>query len=58
MMRKKMRELIKKREKKLILQNQAEHLIYETEKNIKENGDKINKSDLSDLNAKVEDLKR
>ena len=33
-------------------------MIYETEKNIKENGDKISKSDLSDLNAKVEDLKK
>ena len=33
-------------------------MIYETEKNIKENGDKISKSDLSELNAKVEDLKK
>ena len=33
-------------------------MIYETEKNIKENGDKISKPDLSELNAKVEDLKK
>ncbi len=48
----------KEKREKINLQNQAEHLIYETEKNIKENGDKISKSDLSDLNAKVEDLKK
>jgi len=48
----------KEKREKIDLQNQAEHLIYETEKNIKENGDKISKSDLSDLNAKVEDLKK
>jgi molecular chaperone DnaK len=47
----------KERREKIDLQNQAEHLIYETEKNIKENGDKISKSDLSDLKSKVEDLK-
>ena len=48
----------KEEREKIDLQNQAEHLIYETEKNIKENGDKISKSDLSELNAKVEDLKK
>ena len=48
----------KEKREKIDLQNQAEHLIYETEKNIKENGDKISKSDLSELNAKVEDLKK
>jgi len=48
----------KEKREKIDLQNQAEQLIYETEKNIKENGDKISKSDLSDLNAKVEDLKK
>ncbi len=48
----------KEKRERIDLQNQAEHLIYETEKNIKENGDKIGKSDLSELNAKVEDLKK
>ena len=48
----------KEKREKIDLQNQAEHLIYETEKNIKDNGDKINKSDLSDLNEKVEGLKK
>ena len=43
----------KEKREKIDLQNQAEHLIYETEKNIKENGDKISKSDLSDLNQKL-----
>jgi molecular chaperone DnaK len=48
----------KAKRERIDLQNQAEHLIYETEKNIKENQDKIDKADLSDLNSKVEDLKK
>jgi len=48
----------KEKREKIDLQNQAEHLVYETEKNIKENEDKIDKSDLADLSLKVEDLKK
>ncbi|MFL2998132.1 MAG: molecular chaperone DnaK [Candidatus Neomarinimicrobiota bacterium] len=48
----------KEKRQKIDLLNQSEHLIYETEKNIKENKDKINKADLNDLKDKVEVLKK
>ncbi len=38
--------------------NQSEHLIYETEKNIKENDDKLNESDKAHLNEKLEAIKK
>ena len=38
--------------------NQAENLIYETEKNIKENGDKLSPEEKADLEQKVADLKK
>jgi len=48
----------KEKREKIDLLNQSEHLIYETEKNINENKDKINKTDLNDLKDKVEVLKK
>ncbi|MFL3008384.1 MAG: molecular chaperone DnaK [Candidatus Neomarinimicrobiota bacterium] len=48
----------KEKREKIDLLNQSENLIYETEKNIKENKDKINKADLNDLKDKVEVLKK
>ena len=38
--------------------NQSEHLIYETEKNIKEYGDKLDDKEKSSLTKKVETLKK
>ena len=38
--------------------NQVEHLIYETEKNIKEHGDKLDDTEKESLNEKVEALKK
>ena len=38
--------------------NQSEHLLYETEKNIKENGDKLADEDKSLLNEKLDSLKK
>jgi len=40
------------------ISNQVEHLIYETEKNIKENGDKLDDNEKESLNEKVEALKK
>ena len=48
----------KEKREKIDLLNQSEHLIYETEKNINDNKDKINKADLNDLKDKVEVLKK
>jgi len=48
----------KEKREKIDLLNQSEHLIYETEKNINENKDKINKTDLNELKDKVEILKK
>ena len=39
-------------------QNQAEQLIYQTEKNIEENKEKIQKDDMKNLNSALEDLKK
>ena len=38
--------------------NQAEHLVYETEKNLKEHGDKLDSKEKSELEQKVADLKK
>ena len=38
--------------------NRAENLIYETEKNIKENGDKLESNEKGELEQKVADLKK
>ena len=48
----------KEKREKIDLVNQSEHLIYETEKNIKEHTDKLEESDKSDLNEKLEALKK
>merc|ERR1712178_99173 len=39
-------------------QNQAEQLIYQTEKNIEEHKEKIQKDDMKNLNIALEDLKK
>ena len=39
-------------------QNQAEQLIYQTEKNIEEHKEKIHKNDMKNLNIALEDLKK
>ena len=39
------------------LMNQSEHLIYETEKNITENSDKLNDVDIKELKEKISNLK-
>ena len=38
--------------------NQSEHMIYETEKNIKENDDKLNDDDKAQLNEKLDTMKK
>ena len=38
--------------------NQSEHMIYETEKNVKENEDKLNDDDKAQLNEKLEAMKK
>ena len=48
----------KQKREKIDLANQAEHLIYETEKNINENGDKLDKNDKKNLNEKLDALKK
>ena len=48
----------KVKREKIDLTNQAEHLIYETEKNVKENDDKIDEPDKAELTEKVEALKK
>jgi molecular chaperone DnaK len=40
------------------LMNQSEHLIYETEKNINENSDKLNDVDIKELREKIANLKK
>ena len=48
----------KEKREKIDLINQAEHLIYETEKNIKENSDKLDEKEKSELTEKLEKLKK
>ncbi len=46
----------KKRKEEVEVRNQAETLVYETEKNVKELGDKLSESELSQINAAKDDL--
>ena len=48
----------KEKRQKIDLINQAEHLIFETEKNIKENSEKFSEKEKNDLSEKVESLKK
>jgi len=48
----------KDKKEKINMINQAENLIYETEKNIKENGDKLSAEEKGNLEQKVADLKK
>jgi molecular chaperone DnaK len=48
----------KEKREKIDLLNQAEHLCYETEKNINDNKDKIKKADLTELKEQLESLKK
>ena len=48
----------KEKREKIDLMNQSEHLIYETEKNIKEYGDKLGDEEIKSLTEKVGDLKK
>ena len=48
----------KEKREKIDLVNQAEHLIYETEKNVKEHDDKLDKGEKEGLTEKVEALKK
>ena len=51
-------EIDKEKKEKINMINQAENLIYETEKNIKENGDKLAPEEKGNLEQKVSDLKK
>ena len=48
----------KEKREKIDLVNQAEHLIYETEKNVKEYGEKLDDPEKESLTEKVEELKK
>ena len=48
----------KEKREKIDLVNQAEHLIYETEKNVKEHGEKLDDQEKESLTEKVEELKK
>ena len=48
----------KEKHEKIDLMNQSEHLIYETEKNVKEYGDKLGEEEKVSLTEKVENLKK
>ena len=48
----------KEKREKIDLVNQAEHLVYETEKNLKDNDDKLDEKDKVDLNEKLDALKK
>ncbi|MAQ87955.1 MAG: molecular chaperone DnaK [Candidatus Marinimicrobia bacterium] len=48
----------KEKREKIDLVNQAEHLVYETEKNLKDNDDKLDEKDKVDLNEKIDALKK
>ena len=55
---KKNESLDKEKKEKIDILNQAEHLIYETEKNLKEHGDKLEPKEKNELEQKVADLKK
>ena len=48
----------KEKKEKIDILNQAEHLIYEAEKNLKDHGDKLDSKEKNDLEQKVSDLKK
>ena len=48
----------KEKREKVDVINQSEHLIYETEKNIKENDEKLNDEDKAQINEKLDTLKK
>ena len=48
----------KEKREKIDLVNQAEHLVYETEKNLKDNDDKLDENDQAELNDKLDALKK
>ena len=48
----------KEKREQIDIINQSEHLLYETEKNIKENDDKLADEDKSLLNEKLDSLKK
>jgi len=48
----------KEKKEKIDIVNQAEHLVYETEKNLKEHGDKLDPKEKEELEQKVEGLKK
>jgi len=48
----------KEKREKVDIINQSEHLIYETEKNIKENDEKLNDEDKAQVNEKLDTLKK
>ena len=53
-----MNHWIKKKKEKIDILNQAEHLVYEAEKNLKEHGDKLESKEKNELKQKVADLKK
>ena len=48
----------KEKREKVDIINQSEHLIYETEKNIKENDEKLNDEDKAQINEKLDTMKK
>ena len=48
----------KEKREKIDISNQSEHLIYEIEKSIKENDDKLSSEDKSMINEKLENLRK
>ena len=48
----------KEKREQVDIVNQSEHMIYETEKNIKENDDKLNDDDKAQLNEKLDAMKK
>lgn len=54
----KYREEDKKKRELIDTRNQADHIIYTTEKTLREHGDKISQSDKDAINRAIEDLKK
>ena len=48
----------KEKKEKIDIVNQAEHLVYETEKNLTDHGDKLDPKEKNELEQKVADLKK
>jgi len=48
----------KEKKEKIDIVNQAEHLVYETEKNLTDHGDKLDSKEKNELEQKVADLKK